>query len=113
RFVQLTKNADIAAVVDLVQKRAIASSDIGGTQHQGFGAEFHQSAFVARRPLEIGNLSISRSRPSHREKSATAQLLIGSGVAECSAGGEGLAAQDLDPLDPGAGGRREASCSQA
>jgi hypothetical protein len=29
-----------------------------------------------------------------------------------SAGSEGLAAQDLNPLDPGAGGRREASCSQ-
>ena len=74
RFVQLTENADIAAVVDLVQKRAVASSDIGGTQHQEFGAEFHQSVIVARRQLEIGNRSIRRSVRIKREEGATAQL---------------------------------------
>jgi hypothetical protein len=112
RFVQLTEDCDIAAVVDLVQKRAVASGDIGGTQHQEFGAEFHQSAIVARRQLEIGNSSIRRSVRIEREEGATAQLFIDAGPAEFGAGGEGLAAQDLDPLNPGAGGRREAGCSQ-
>ena len=112
RFVQLTENGDIAAVVDLIQKRAVASSDIGGTQHQEFGAEFDQAAIVARRQLEIGNRPIRCSVRIEREEGAPAQLLIGAGVAEFGAGGEGLPAQDLDPLDPGAGGRREAGCSQ-
>src|SRR5262249_19220638 len=96
----------------LVQKRAVASSDIGRTQHQEFGAKFHLSAIVARRQLEIGNRSIRRSVRIKREEGATAQLFIGAGVAEFGAGGEGLAAQDLDSLDPGAGRRGEASCSQ-
>jgi hypothetical protein len=110
--VQLTENGDVAAVVDLVQKRAVTSSDVRGTQHQEFGAEFDQAAVVARRQLEIGNRPIRRSVRIEREEGATAQFFVGAGVAEFSAGGEGLAAHDLDPLDPGAGGRCEACGSQ-
>ena len=74
---QLTENGDIAAVVDLVQKRAVAASDIGGSQHQEFGAEFDQATVVARRQLEIGNRPIRRGVGIEREEGASAQFFIG------------------------------------
>ena len=58
-----------------------------GRNTRNFGAEFHQSAIVARRQLEIGNRSIRRSVRIEREEGATAQFFIGAGVAEFSAGG--------------------------
>ena len=108
RVVELAEYRNIAAVVDLVEQRAVAARGIDRTQQQEFGAEFDQAAIIARRQREVGNGRIRRGLRIEREESAAAQLLVGAGRTEFGAGGERLAAQNFDPLDLGSGRRRDA-----
>jgi hypothetical protein len=112
RVLQLTENADIATIVDLVQKRAVAARCDGRTQHKEIGAEFDEPARIARRELKIGDRLIGGGVRIEREEGATAQLLVGAGGAEFGTRREWLAAQDFDALDPRGGRRCEPSRCQ-
>ncbi len=109
RFVDLVENADIAAVVHLVQQRAVTARGVRRAQHQEFGAEFDQPPIIAGRELEVGNGRVRGSVRIEREEGATAQLLIAAGMTELDTIGECLAAHDLDALDPR--GRRQRAAS--
>ena len=111
-FVELAKNGDVSAVVDLIQQRAVATRGHLGTQHQEFRAELHQPTSIAWRQLEVGHRRVRRRVRIERKEGATAQLFIGAGITEFDAGGEVLSAQDLDPLDPGSSRRRETGYRQ-
>ena len=99
--VELAQNRDIAAVVDLVEQRAVAARGVDRAQHQEFGAELDQATVVAGRQLEIGDRRIGGGVRIEREEGAPAQLFIGADDTELGAGREGLAAHDLKPLDSG------------
>jgi hypothetical protein len=107
-FVDLAQNADVAAIVDLVEQRAVAASARRRTQHQEVGAEFHKPARIARREREIGNRRIGSGGGIEREHGAATQLFIGAGITELDAARERLAAEDLDALHPRGSRRREA-----
>ena len=103
---ELAEDGDVAAVVDLVEQRAIAARGLLGTQHQELRAEFHQPTHIARRQLEIGHCRIRRRIRIKHEEGAAAQFFIGTAITELDAGREVLAAQDFDPLNPRSGRQR-------
>ena len=111
-FVELTEHADIAAIVDLVEQRAVAARRRRRTQHQELGAELDQAAAVARRQRKIGDRLIGGGVRIECEEGTTAQLFVGAGTTEFGAARERLAAEDLDALDARRSRRRESGCDQ-
>ena len=99
RIVKLGENADIAAVVDLVEQGIVAAGRVHRTQHEKIGAERDQAAPIAWGKLEIGDLALAGAAGSSANKARPRSFSYAPDEPNDVRRREVLAFQDFKPLN--------------
>ena len=87
----------VAAVVDVVEQRAVALGHVDGLEDVEVGGILDHAARVARRLVEIDDRGVERMRGIELAVEAADDLLVGADLAEGLPGRERLLPADLDP----------------
>ncbi len=95
--IHLAEDGDRAPVVDVIEQGG--TPGLHRTQHQEFAGEHDPAASVAGRALQVDDAGVGGGVRVEGEMGDAADLLIGPGLAEALAGGEGDAFEHLDPVD--------------
>src|SRR5262249_41642107 len=85
------------AVRKLVEDAAAAPRDLHGLDDVERGGELDEAGSIAGRQIEVDDRGQPNLGRIYREVSIAEQALVGTGVAEGDAAGEGLAALDVEP----------------
>jgi hypothetical protein len=91
------QEAAVAPVGELVQEAAAAPGDVDGLDDIQRGGELDEAGGIARGQVEIDDRGQAGLGRVDREVGMAEQALIGAGLAEGDAPGEGLPARDVEP----------------
>ena len=91
------REAAVAPVRELIEHAAAASGDLDGLDDVERGRELDEARGVARRQVEIDDRRQAGLGRVDREVGIAEQALVGTGLAEGDASGEGFAALDVEP----------------